>query len=263
LRDMTLPFELTYFDILKNAVDIFIIAFIFYRLLLFIRGSRAIQMLFGLILVGLVYLASKYLNLYTTNWILQNFWSVLLIAVIILFQPELRRMLAEVGQRPILSSFFKYEETQAIGEVVKASIALSKKRIGALIVLERETRLRPFIEVGTILTSRVTEELLMAIFQPLSPLHDGAVIIGGNRIFAAGCYLPLTLNVDISKFLGTRHRAGIGITEETDAVAIIVSEETGNISLAIAGKLYSNLNENSLREHLQMLFVTPKKKGKE
>ena len=259
---MTLPFGLTYFDLLKNAADIILIAFIFYKLLSFLKGSRAIQMVFGLILLGIVYLISKYLNLSTTNWILQNFWSVILIAVIILFQPELRRMLAEVGQRPILSSFFKYEETQAMGEVVKATLSLTKSKIGALIVLERETRLRPYIEVGTIITSRVNEELLKAIFQPHSPLHDGAVIIGGNRIFAVGCYLPLSLNADISKFLGTRHRAGIGITEETDAVAIIVSEETGNISLAVEGKLYSNLNENSLREHLQMLFTAPQKKGK-
>jgi len=259
---MELPFGLTYIDLLKNSLDIFIVAFIIYRLMLFIKGTRAIQMIMGLVLFGFVYLMSYYFELTTTGWIMEHFWSVLLIALIIIFQPEIRHMLAEMGQRPILSSFFKYEETQVMGEIIKAALALSKSKTGALIVMEREKRLRPYIEVGAILTSRMTERLLLSLFYPGSPLHDGAVIIGGNRIFAAGCYLPLSLNINISKHLGTRHRAAVGITEETDAVVLVVSEETGNISIAVDGKLYTNLSEEGIREHMQTLFKIAKKEEK-
>ncbi|RMF97587.1 MAG: TIGR00159 family protein [Candidatus Schekmanbacteria bacterium] len=253
---------ITYIDLFKNALDILIVAFIIYRLLLFIKGTRAIQMLIGLILFSFVYLLSEYFEFTTTHWIMEHFWSVLLIAILILFQPEIRAMLAEMGQRPIMASFFKYEGQQVMGEIIKAVMILSERRIGALIVLERETKLRPYVQVGAILMSRVTERLILSIFQPESPLHDGAIIIGeDNRIFAAGCYLPLTSRTDISKYLGTRHRAAVGISEETDAVVIVVSEETGTISIAEGGQLYSNLSEDSLRERLQSLFKITAKKG--
>ncbi len=258
---MDLPFGITYIELFKNTLDILIVAFIIYRLMLFIKGTRAIQMVIGLILFGFVYLLSEYFELTTTHWIMEHFWSVLLIAIIILFQPEIRTMLAEVGQRPIISSFFKYEGQQVMGEIIKAVMILSEKRTGALIVLERETKLRPYVQVGAILMSRVTERLIVTLFQTQTPLHDGAIIIGGNRIFAAGCYLPITLRNDISKYLGTRHRAAVGISEETDAVVIVVSEETGTISIAEKGHLHSNLSEDSLRERLQLLFKMTGDKG--
>lgn len=261
---MELPLGITYIDLIKNGLDILIVAFTMYRLLLFIKGTRAIQMVVGLMLFSFVYFLSDYFELTTTHWIMEHFWSVLLIAIIILFQPEIRTMLAEMGQRPIMSSFFRYEGQQVMGEIIKAVMILSEKRTGALIVLERETKLRPYVQVGAILMSRVTERLIVSLFQDQSPLHDGAIIIGDNRIFAAGCYLPITSRTDISKYLGTRHRAAVGISEETDAVVIVVSEETGTVSIAKGGQLYSNLSEDSLRERLQSLFkITGKKDVKE
>jgi diadenylate cyclase len=243
-------------DIALIILDIAIVAVILYRLLLIIKGTRAAQMLVGILVLLIASVISGYLRLYTLEWLLQSFWAYIVIAVIILFQPEIRRALAHVGEAPFLQAFTSAEELKSLEEVVKASVSLSNRKIGALIVIERETDLKDFIDIGTSLDARVSRELLLSLFHPTSPIHDGAAVIKGNRVIAAGCFLPIALKADINKNLGTRHRAALSITEETDAVAIIVSEETGGISFAMNGKLQERIDMGALRDILTELFTT-------
>ncbi len=240
----------------QDILDIIFVAIIFYRLLLFIKGTRAAQMLIGLGLLLLASLFSGYLGLYTVNWIIQSLWVQIVIVLIVLFQPEIRRALAQMGEARFLNAFTSAEELKSLDEIVKAAVALANRKMGALIVIERETSLRDFVEMGTLLDAKVSKEILLSIFHTTSPIHDGAVVIKGNRIVAAGCFLPIALSTEVSKALGTRHRAGIGLTEETDAIAIIVSEETGIISMATAGKLQTQLDMESLRNRLTDIFTT-------
>ncbi|MBF0345482.1 MAG: TIGR00159 family protein [Nitrospirae bacterium] len=243
----------------QDLLDVLFVWVLLYRILLLIRGTRAVQMLLGLGVLLVVSLAAGYLKLYTIDWILQSFWSYIIIAVIVLFQPEIRRALAHMGK----ASFFTLtsaEEIKSLDEIVKSAVSLSARRIGALIVLERDTTLKDYIEIGTLLDARVSRELLLSIFHPTSPIHDGAVVINGNKIMAAGCFLPITFRPDIDKMLGTRHRAGLAITEDTDAIALIVSEETGDISIAISGEIEKNLDMIQLRSKLTDLFTEASKK---
>lgn len=240
-----------------DILDIALMSLILYRLLLIIKGTKAAQMLIGLGILLLASVASRYLELYTIDWLVQSFWAQIVIAIIVLFQPEIRRALAHMGEAQFLT-FTKAEELKSLEEIVRAAISLANRKIGALVVIERETSLKDFIEVGTPLDAKVSKELLMSIFHPTSPIHDGAVIIKGNRIAAAGCFLPITLSAELSKSLGTRHRAGIGLTEETDAIAIIVSEETGFISMALDGKLETRLDMGTLRDMMTDIFVSKK-----
>ncbi len=246
----------------QDILDILIVSVIIYRVLLIIRGTRAAQMLIGLGVLFLALLSSKYLGLYTIDWIIQSLWAQVVLALIILFQPEIRKTLAQMGETRFLPFFASVEELRSLEEIVKASVALANRKIGALIVIEKETSLDDFIEMGTQLDAKVSRELLLSIFYPTSPIHDGAVIIRGNRIIAAGCFLPLTLTADISRSLGTRHRAGLGLTEETDAVVIIISEETGGISTAVDNRLEKNVDMGALRDFLTEQFVKPKEKKK-
>lgn len=239
-----------------DVLDILIVSVIVYRLLLFIKGTKAAQMLIGLGVLLIASLLSRYLELYTLDWLVQSFWAQAVIALIILFQPEIRRALAQMGETQFLQTFTSAEELRSLEEIVRAAVALANRKIGALIVIERDTSLKDFVEVGTPLDAKVSKELLMSVFHPASPIHDGAVVIKGNRIVAAGCFLPITLSPEVSKALGTRHRAGLGLAEETDAVIIIVSEETGMISLAMKGKLETNLDMGRLRNVLTDLFTT-------
>lgn len=239
---------------LLNLLDIGIITFIFYRLFLLIRGTRALQMLIGLAILAVASTISQLGELHTTSWLLQNFWTIWVLAIIILFQPELRRALAHVGRNPIFNWLYPVERTPVLDEVVEATLTLSAKKIGALIVFERDTPLKDFIEGGTAINGEVSQELITSIFLPYSPLHDGAVVISEKRIAWASCYLHLTLNPQLSKTLGTRHRAAVGLTEETDAIAIVVSEETGNISLAAQGNLTRHLDPSRLKATLTQLF---------
>ena len=239
-----------------DVLDILLVSVIVYRLLLFIKGTKAAQMLIGIGVLLIASLLSRYLELYTLDWLVQSFWAQAVIALIILFQPEIRRALAQMGETQFLQTFTSAEELRSLEEIVRAAVALANRKIGALIVIERDTSLKDFVEVGTPLDAKVSKELLMSIFHPASPIHDGAVVIKGNRIVAAGCFLPITLSPEVSKALGTRHRAGLGLAEETDAVIIIVSEETGMISLAIKGKLETNLDMGRLRNVLTDLFTT-------
>ena len=244
----------------QDILDIFIVTVIIYRGLLIIKGTRAAQMLVGLGVLFLALVSAQYFGFYTIDWIIQTLWTQIVLAVIILFQPEIRRTLAQMGEARFLPSFASAEELKSLEEIVKASIAIAGKKIGALIVIEKEVDLKDFIEIGTQLDSKVSRELLLSVFHPTSPIHDGAVIIRGNRVVAAGCFLPLTLRRNISKAYGTRHRAGIGLTEETDAFVIIISEETGSITTAVGNKIEKNVDMGSLRDYLTENFITSKEK---
>ena len=233
-----------------DILDILIVAFLFYRLFLLVRGTRSAQMFVGLFLLITLSFIARWLDMNALNWILSSLKTVWVVAFVILFQPELRRALSVLGQNRILGYFIKVEETGTMSEIVKACHQLTQSGIGAIVVLEKDVGLRNYIETGTPIDARVTAELLVTVFTPSSPLHDGAVIIEKNRIVAAGCILPLSQNPRLAKSLGTRHRAGLGLSEETDAVVIIVSEETRTISLASGGKLKRKLDINTLRNDL-------------
>lgn len=238
-----------------DLLDIAIVSVVIYRLLLVIRGTRAANILLGLMVLLLASVVSHYLQLHTVDWLLKSFLVYIVIAMIVIFQPEIRRALAKVGQAPYLQAFTSAEELKSLEQIVRAAVSLSERRIGALIVIERETRLEDFVELGTSLDARVSRDLLLSIFHTASPIHDGAIVINGNRIVAAGCFLPMAPSSLVLKRLGTRHRAALGLAEETDAVVIVVSEETGNITMAINGELEHNLEMTSLRDRLSELFT--------
>jgi len=251
---------LTHYRPFNDTVDIGLTYYIFYRLLLIIKGTRAFQMLIGIGLIVLALIASRALEFYTLDWLIHSFWSQIVLAVVVVFQPEIRRTLAQVGERRFFKSLSPVEESKFIEETVKASVSMANKRIGALIVLERETDLSTIVEMGTELDAKVSKELLVSIFLPYSPIHDGAGIIRNGRIIAAGCFLPLTLSSNLSKALGTRHRAAVGLTEESDAVVVVVSEETGEISVVMDGVIERNVDAPTLRKMISDVFVKKKKK---
>jgi diadenylate cyclase len=242
----------------RDVLDIALVSLILYRVLLLIRGTKAAKMLIGLLLLLVASVISRLLPLYTMDWLLQTFWAYIVIAVIVIFQPEIRRALAKMGEASFLPAFTSAEELKSLEEIVRASISLANRKIGALIVIQRDTKLKDFVELGTPLDARVSKELLMSIFHPSSPIHDGAVVIRGNRVIAAGCFLPIAPTTRISKALGTRHRAALGLTEETDAVVIVVSEETGQISMSVDGRLETHLDMGTLRDMLTDMFTEKK-----
>ena len=258
---MTMPawFQLDAISIITMFVDIFIVTYAIYKLILLIRGTRAVQLLKGLVILVIASSISELLNLHTVNWILDNIWSVIFVAFAVIFQPELRRALEQLGRGQFFARSSAVlgtgDAVSLIAELSKAAVACAKTKTGVLIVLERETGLSDYIETGIKIDAVVTSELLVNMFVPSTPLHDGAVIIRGNRVAAAACFLPLTDNPYISMSLGTRHRAAIGITEVADAVAIIVSEETGVISVARDGKLVRYIDEKQLADILGEVFM--------
>lgn len=243
----------------RSFGEIFLIYAVVYIVLRIMQGTRGTSVLRSLafiivmISVGVMFFVKK-LQLYTIDWLITEFVPVFIIPIIILFQPEFRRALLRIGQNPVFKVFLKHEY-QVTNEIVKAVEILSKKKIGALIAMEREVGLDSFVETGTRLNADVTSELLCTIFWSGSPLHDGAVIIQEQKISAAGCVLPLTENNELSRDLGTRHRAGIGITEETDAVVIIVSEETGTISTGFKGGLNRGSDARGLKKILDEMLT--------
>lgn len=248
------------FRLLFDILDIAIVAFIIYRIFLLIKGTRAVQMLLGLAVVLGVYVASQVAGLYTLHWFLDNFLSSIILVIVVIFQSDIRRALMHVGRNPFFAGLSTQEELQAIDEIVQASVNLANRRVGALIVLERETGLKDLLEVGTDIDAKVSSDLLTAIFLPHSPIHDGALIIQQGRMQRAGCFLPLSRNPDISKTLGTRHRAAIGLTELVDAVAIVVSEETGKISVVVGGRITRDLDSSGLKKVLTRLLKAQKPK---
>ncbi len=237
-----------------DVLDIAIVSFLIYELLLLIRGTRAVQMaLSGGFLIGLFFL-SRWLQLETVNWVIRNLAGYVVFAIIVLFQSDIRRALAHFGRAPFFRYFERAQTTdETIEELVIAASNLAVKRIGAIIVLERQIGLRNYIEGGIPLDAMVTYDLIASIFQQGSPLHDGAVIIQGDRVAAAACFLPLSVNPRVSRELGTRHRAALGLTEENDAIAVVVSEETGSISLVIGGDIERGITPDALRTRLRAL----------
>ncbi len=239
---------------LWDVVDMLLVWTVVYRVLILIRHTGTVQMLSGLGILAISYLVSIWAELFTFNWILEKFFSNLFLIVVILFQGEIRRALAHIGSNPFFSGTSHVEETHIVEEIAKSAVALAQKGIGGLIVLEREINLEYFIEVGTELDSAVSGEILNSVFLPQSPLHDGAVIIRNGRIYAAGCFLPLSKNPVLDKNLGTRHRAAIGLTEETDALVIVVSEENNSVGLVEGGQMIADIDHAALRKGLYESF---------
>lgn len=244
---------------LIDVLDIVIVAYLVYKILGFIQETRAQQLVRGLVVLGIVFFLSDFLNLYLLNWLLRNFVTMGLFALIVLFQPELRRGLEQLGRRNIVAGQFRSLDKENAIEVVKEIVAavddFSATRTGALIVFERETMLNDIIETGTIVDARISVRLLGNLFYEGSPLHDGAVIIRGDRIHAASCVLPLTEKKNIGRNLGTRHRAGLGVSEVSDALVIVVSEETGVISVAENGNFRRFMDLKSVEKILLGVYM--------
>jgi diadenylate cyclase len=239
---------------LVDAIDILIVAFLFYRLFIMIKGTRASQMFVGLIIIVFASIVAQWFRLNALNWIVGSLKTVWVILFVILFQPELRALLTHIGQNRLVRALIRVEEYGVVAETIKAVEEMAKERRGAIIVFERDMGLRDYVETGTKIDASVSAELLETIFTPHSPLHDGAVVIRGDAIVAASCILPLSQTRGLSPLLGTRHRAALGLAEETDAAVIVVSEETGAISIAHKGELKWNLDEGQLRGELAAIF---------
>jgi diadenylate cyclase len=239
-----------------DLLDILVVWVLIYEVLKLIRGTRAVQMaLGGGVLVALIY-SSRWGHLETVNWLIRNLVGYVVFAAIVLFQSDIRRALAHLGRAPFFRYFAKPESAdESVEELIVAASMLSSQRIGAIIAIERQIGLRNYIEGGIPLDATLTYDLLLSIFQRDSPLHDGAVIVQDDRIAAAACFLPLTVNPKLSKDLGSRHRAAIGLTEENDAVAIVISEETGRISMVADGQIEQGVDAETLRTRLQSLVL--------
>lgn len=240
---------------ISAAFDILILAVIIYRLLLLIRGTRAIEMVSGiLLLAGLSFLISQVYPQSTLRWVMDKFYSSILIIIVILFQDEIRRVLSRMGKKTVFQTGEAISSKQILDEITRAASSLTTKKFGALVVIERNIILSRYVDVGVLVDSRISKELLVSIFHPESPIHDGAVIIQQGRIAAAGCFLPLTRDERVDPDMGTRHRAAIGMSQETDALVLVVSEETQAISLVVDGNVSRNLGPKELRKVLRNLL---------
>ena len=236
------------------VLDIVVVAAIIYQLIVFIKGTRAVQMALGLALIVVFFYFSRWIALETVSWMLTNILPYFVFVIIVIFQHEIRRALVRFGQAPLFGGFSTINRNEFYDEIVLAVRTLATNQTGALIVIERDIGLKTYIESGIALDAALSYDLLVSIFNPSVPLHDGAVIIQNRRIAAGACFLPLTVKPRLSKELGTRHRAAIGVTEETDAVAIVVSEETGAISFAHDGEMERYLDPDTLRQRLRNAF---------
>ncbi len=244
---------------LIDLLDILAVTVVFYQLYRIMRGTRATQMFAGLLLILVTGSVVQLIGMSGMTWLIQSVGAVWVIAFVILFQPELRRMLLRIGQLGFLRTLFKAGSERVVSEVAHAAMELSRRRFGGLIIFQRTTGLRGVVETGVPLQAEVSADLIISIFFPRNPLHDGAVIISGMTILAARCILPLTMSSEVDPALGTRHRAAIGITEEVDAVALVISEETGTVSIACNGRLTGrNLDENAIETELSRLLYSGK-----
>ena len=239
-------FFLNYWD---TILEILILWGAYYTIFLLLRGTIAEHVVKGAIVIAFIVMISRDLNLIVINWMLTRLLAISVVAFIVIFQPEIRRGLANLGQFGNFSG-----EMETLSEVAKAAVVLSKKKTGALIAIERKMGLRRYVESGVEIDSKVTTELINTIFMPLTPLHDGGIIVSGQRVEAAACLFPLTQNPNVPKMMGTRHRAAIGLSEETDAVVVVVSEETGDISIAISGRITRDLEPKNLLKFLEGVF---------
>jgi diadenylate cyclase len=241
--------------LLGAALDILLVSFLIYRILLLVRGTRGLLMLLGLGIIGVFYVISRELSLVTLNWLLGNFLGSVILVIVVLFQDDLRRGLVKVGLMPGLGTSLPQDLEISIREVCRAAAELAQKRLGALIVIRRDVGLEDFTERAVQIDARVSRELLISIFVKASPIHDGAVVVEGDRLIAAGAVLPLTFSPTISTSYGTRHRAALGLSEHTDAVVVVVSEETGDISLAREGRITGEYDEKTLYNALYRLTL--------
>ena len=233
-----------------DLLDITIVTFLIYRLLLITKGTKTPQILLGLAVIGIVFGFSSALELRTLHAIFASVFDNLFIIAIILFQSDIRRILSQVGRTSWFSRVDSYKDPEFIEEIVKSAISLANRKIGALIVLEKDADVTEFTDAGIVVDSVFTRELLTSIFLPVSPIHDGAVIIRKGRIFMAACFLPLSMSATTNKSMGTRHRAAVGLSEETDSICLIVSEENGSVSIASQGKMIHQLDSGQLRKAL-------------
>lgn len=238
----------------NDLIEVTIITYLFYRLLLLLRRTEAMRMVWGLVVLGFFGLLSNLADFQTLNWLLSNVYAYIVIAIIVLFQNEIRRLLTQLGRTAYFRSMRRGADIDPIDEIVTAVIGMGANKHGAIIVFEREMSLGQYAEAGITLDAAASYDLFVSIFNPATPLHDGAVIMRQGRVAAAACFLPLTLNPQLSRELGSRHRAAIGISEETDCVAVVVSEETGTISIVFEGQLYRGLDAHALAGRLRELL---------
>jgi diadenylate cyclase len=240
----------------QDFLDIGIITFLVYRSLQIVRGSRAMQMIVGLAIILVAYVLARALGLLTLSWILDNFLASIILVIVVIFQSDIRRALTQVGRAPLFAAAERMMQgsDEIVDEVAQAASALAEKRVGALIVVEREVGLNEYMEIGTRLDARVSRELVESVFLPHSPIHDGALVIQKGRVTAVRCLLPLSTNPNLRKTWGTRHRAALGVTEETDAVAVVVSEQEGSAALVVGGNVTENIDGPRLRSALRGLL---------
>ncbi len=238
----------------QDLVDIILVWLIVYRVLNLIRRTGTIQMLSGLGILAIAYVGSQWFEFYTLNWLLEKFFSNLFVIIVVLFQGEIRRALAHIGSHPLFADVSSAMETHIIEEIVRGVITAAQKGYGALIVIEKDILVDYHIETGTELDSKISGEVIQSIFHPQAPMHDGAIIIRGSKIISAGSFLPLSKNPALDKNLGTRHRAAIGLTEETDALVLVVSEETKSISVVIGGQMHPNAQLAEVRQALYEVY---------
>lgn len=234
----------------QDIVDIFLVWMIVYRVLILIKRTGTIQMLSGLGILAISFVVSQWFEFYALNWILEKFFTNLFVIIVVLFQGEIRRALAQIGSHPLFTGISSVMETHLIEEIAQAAIATAQKGYGALIVIEKDILVDYHIEIGTELDSKISSEIIESIFHPQAPMHDGAILIRSGKIVSAGCFLPLSKNPAIDKNLGTRHRAAIGLTEETDALVLVVSEETRSISIVSSGHMSPNVELAQVRQAL-------------
>ena len=245
-----------------DVVDILLITFVFYRLYVWIQGTRALRILIALLALGIFYPLARWSGLFITSWILQYLWAVILVIIVVVFQSEIRQVLDRVSPIRFFLGRPETFDRMVVEEVAKAAFDLAQRRIGALLIFKRQDMLEDYLKGGIPLDGRVSHEVLSSIFFPQTPTHDGAVVIQGGRIVSVGCYLPLSENPNLPQKYGTRHQAGIGITERCDAIALVVSEERGEVSLAVRGRIESVGNAEELKNRLESMIATPQQKTK-
>jgi len=237
-----------------DVFDILLVWLVIYRVLMIIRRTGTVQILSGLGILAITYILSIWFELFTMNWLLEKFFSNLFVIIVVLFQAEIRRALAHIGSHPLFSDVSVAMETHVVEEIAKGIISVGQKGFGALVVIEKDILLDYYIEIGTEMDSKVSAEIVQSIFHPQAPMHDGAILIRSGKIAYAGCFLPLSKNPALDKNLGTRHRAAIGLTEETDALVLVVSEETKSISIVSSGHMYPNAELYDVRKALYEAF---------
>lgn len=260
---MTVIFEIITqaWNFFKPSIEIIVLWYVFYQIIIFFEGTRAFQVLKGFAYILIGFLLSQVLGLTTLNWLFRNFFAISIIAILIIFQQELRQGLARLGQQHLFN--ISLEETEIIAvieEITTASYKLANRKIGCIMAIERNTKLKTYLESGVFIDAKICAELMQSIFIPTSPLHDGGIIIRGDRLLAASCLFPLSDNASLNKILGTRHRAALGISEQTDAVSIVVSEETGDISIASDGRFIPVVNKERFTNILKNLLMGQSKK---